>query len=155
VGSSFRVPSAAYVKGEGVIANPLPIENPNTMATNTFGVYFTSPCPICGLFFACNKLMLTLCGCTHHPFCFSVHVGGKDSRKCASQTCGENFLEKWFNSWGVKQINLQLKRPKIEKDDKCITSAITSTREACLPSTDCKHEFTSLNLNPKFVFFNL
>jgi hypothetical protein len=121
------------------------------MVVNTFGVYFANPCLICGLFFTCNILVLTLCGCTHHPFCLSVHVGGKDSRKCPSQTCGENFSKEWFNSWGVEQISLQLKRPKIERDDKCITNATISTREAHLLSIDYKHEFTSLSL----YFFNL
>jgi hypothetical protein len=60
---------------------------------------------------------------------------------------------KMANSWGVKQISLQLKKPKIKRDDHCITSATTSTRKARLPSTNCKHEFISLNRNPKFVFF--
>jgi hypothetical protein len=30
---------------------------------------------------------------------------------------------------------------------------IASIREAHLPSTNCKHEFISLNPNPKLVFF--
>jgi len=98
VGSNSRVLGVAYVRGEGVIVSPVPIENPTTMATNTFGVYFISPCPLCRLFFACNNIVLTSCVCIYHPFCLNVHVGGKDSRKCASQTCGENFLEEWFNS---------------------------------------------------------
>jgi len=80
-------------------------------------------------------------------------VGGKYSKKCASQTCEENFSKEWFNNWGVNQINLQLKRLKIERDDKFITSATASIGEACLLSTNCKHEFISLNPNPKLVFF--
>ncbi len=74
-------------------------------------------------------------------------------KKCASQTYEENFLKDWFNNWGVNQISLQLKRLKIERDDKFITSATASIGEACLPSTNCKHEFTFLHLNPKLVFF--
>jgi hypothetical protein len=62
-------------------------------------------------------------------------VGSKYSRKYASQTCGEFFLEEWFNNWGVNQISLQLTRPKIERDDKCITSATTNIGEACLIAT--------------------
>jgi hypothetical protein len=105
VGSNSRAPSVAYVGG-GIIVNPLPIENPATMAANTSKAYFASLCPIYGLFFTCNNLVLTSCGCTYHPFCLNVHMGGKHSRKCVSQICGECFLEEWFNNWGVNQISL-------------------------------------------------
>ncbi len=65
------------IKGAKVINNPLPIEQPTTLTPNTFGVFFVNPCPICGLYFACNNLVLTSCGCTYHPFCLIVHVETK------------------------------------------------------------------------------
>jgi hypothetical protein len=88
-------------KGGGIIISPLLIENPTTMATNTFGVYFASPCPICGLFFTCNNLVLISCGCTYHPFCLNVPAGGKDLRKCASQKCGPKTFQKNGSIVGV------------------------------------------------------
>jgi hypothetical protein len=84
MGVDFKVPSVFMSRGGGIIITPLPIENPTIMATNTFGAYFASPCPICGLFFTCNNLVLTSCGCIYHSFCLNVLVGSKYSKKCAS-----------------------------------------------------------------------
>jgi len=51
-------------RGAKVTNNPLPTEQSTTLTPNTFGVFFVNPCPICGLYFACNNLILTSCECT-------------------------------------------------------------------------------------------
>ncbi len=48
-------------RGLGAYAMPLPTENPTTLVFNTIGVFFANPCPICGLWFSCNNLVLTSC----------------------------------------------------------------------------------------------
>ncbi len=57
MGSNSRVLGAIYVKGGGVIVSPLPIENPTTMATNTFGVILL----VLAQYVVCSSLAIILC----------------------------------------------------------------------------------------------
>jgi hypothetical protein len=74
-------------RGSRMYVMPLPIENPTTLAPYTTGVFFVTPCLICGLFFSCNNPMLTSCKCTYHPFCIIVYLARKTT-KCATPGVG-------------------------------------------------------------------
>ncbi len=62
-------------------------KNPTTLVPNTIGVFFVNPCPMCGLFFSCNNLVLTSCRCTYHPFCIILYLARKTT-KCVTPWCG-------------------------------------------------------------------
>ncbi len=109
-------------KGSRVYAMPLLIENPTTLAPNTIGVFFPNPCPICGLLFYCNNLVLTSCGCTYHPFCIIVYLARK-ATKCATLGCGESFTQEGLTNWGFNQINVLVDSSKIERANKSLPSA--------------------------------
>jgi hypothetical protein len=124
-------------KGLVVYAMPLPIENPTTLAPNTTRVFFANPCPICGLLFFYNNLVLTSCKCTYHPFCIIVYLARKTT-KCATLGCGESFTQEWFPNWDFNQINVLLDSSKIERTDKSLPSATISFVETFFP-THCKY----------------
>ncbi len=55
--------------GNGIINAPLPIENLMNMLGGQFGNFWVTPCLICGLFYACNNILVSYCGCTYQHFC--------------------------------------------------------------------------------------
>jgi hypothetical protein len=83
---SLRCQVQLMCRGSRMYVISLPIENPVALAANTIGMFFVSPCLICGLFFFCNNIVLTLCGCTYHPFCICVYLASK-ATKCATLGC--------------------------------------------------------------------
>jgi hypothetical protein len=97
----------------GIINTPLPIENPKNMLVAQFGNFWVTPCPIYGLFYACNNILVSSCGCTYHHFCMDVHLETKAF--CANPTCGKVLLSKeWITSVGFNHISIKFKRPKLE-----------------------------------------
>jgi hypothetical protein len=116
---------------------PLSTKNPTTLAPNTTGVFFASPCPICGLLFSYNNLVLTSCECTYHPFCIIVYLARKTT-KCVTLGFGESFTQEWLTNWDFNQINVLLDSSKIERIDKSLPSATTSPIET-LPPTHYKY----------------
>jgi hypothetical protein len=77
-------------KGSGTYVMPRPTKNQVAFATNIIRMFFVSPCPICGLFFFCNNIVLTLCECIYHPFCICGYLASK-ATKCATPGCGQTF----------------------------------------------------------------
>jgi hypothetical protein len=75
----------------GVSSTPLPIDNLTTMLPRSLGMIFVEPCPICGLYFFYNNIIVSSCGCTYHPFCMGLYME-IDATHCAKPMCGK-FLE--------------------------------------------------------------
>jgi hypothetical protein len=69
-------------RGSRAYVISLDIENQVALTINIIGVFFVSPCPICGLFFSYNNIVLTLCGCIYHMFCIYVYLASKTTKVC-------------------------------------------------------------------------
>jgi hypothetical protein len=84
-----------------VTTTPLPIKNPSDMHVQSFSIIHVQACPICGLFYSCNNIVVASCRCTYHPFWLGVHLD-KRATHCAKPSCGEQFLINWITSYGFK-----------------------------------------------------
>jgi hypothetical protein len=73
-----------------VIITSLPIENPSDMPIESSSIIHVQICPICGLFYSYNNIVVASCGCTYHPFCLGVHLN-KKATHCA-RPYDEQFL---------------------------------------------------------------
>ncbi len=73
--------------GSRIINAPLPIENLKNMLIGQFGNCWVTPCPIYGLFYACNNILISSCGCTYHHFYMNVHLETK------ATVCANPLLE--------------------------------------------------------------
>jgi len=74
--------------GASVSNTPLPIDNPTTMLPGNPRVIFVEPCPICGLYFFCNNIIMSSCGCTYHPFYMGLYME-TNATHCAKSMCGK------------------------------------------------------------------
>jgi hypothetical protein len=99
--------------GSGIINAPLPIENPKNMLAGQFGNFWVTPCPIYGLFYACNNILVSSCGCTYHHFYMNVHLETK-ATICVNPTSGKILLEQWITSVGFNHKSMKFKSPKVE-----------------------------------------
>jgi len=99
--------------GSGINNAPLPGENPRNMFIGQFGNFWVTPYLICGLFYACNNILVSSCGCTYHHFCMGVHLETK-ATICVNPTYRKILLEEWITSVGFNHINMKFKRPKLE-----------------------------------------
>ncbi len=77
--------------GANVHSTPLPIDNFAFMLPRNFGVFFIEPCFVCGLYFFCNNIIMSSCGCTYHPFCMGLYME-TNAIHCAKPMC-EKLLE--------------------------------------------------------------
>jgi hypothetical protein len=62
--------------GDGITVTPLPIENPATIPNYQMDFNFIV-CPICGLFYVCNNIMISSCG--FFTVFLHGHILGKQS----------------------------------------------------------------------------
>ncbi len=101
-------------RGNGIINAPLPIENPKNMLVGQFGNFWVTPCLIYGLFYPCNNILVSSCGCTYHHFCMGVHMETK-AIVYANPTYGKVLSEEWITNVGFNHIRMKFKRPKSER----------------------------------------
>jgi len=66
----------------------LPIKNPSGMHVKSFSVIHVQACPIFGLFYSYNNIVVASCECTYHPFCLGIHLNKKATHS-ARPLCGE------------------------------------------------------------------
>jgi hypothetical protein len=99
--------------GSGIINAPLPVENLRNMLVRQFGNFWVTPFLICGLFYACNNILVSSCGCAYHHFCVGVHLETK-AIVCANPSCGKVLLKESITSVGFNHISIKFKRPKLE-----------------------------------------
>ncbi len=85
--------------GNGIISNPLPINNPTTLPPRRPSFVIITCCPICGLSYVCNNVVFTSCGCTYYLFCLGVYLENKTTI-CVGRTCGEQLEMDWMTSVG-------------------------------------------------------
>ncbi len=102
--------------GASLACTPLLIENPRVMPLDYFIILIVTTCPICKLFYSYNNISATSCGCTYHPFCLGDYLETKATH-CAKPICGKILLTNWIISFGFKQYNVKLTRPKLEKGE--------------------------------------
>jgi hypothetical protein len=81
-------------------------------AWRQFGNFWVTPCPIYGLFYACNNIFVSSCERTYHHFCMGVHLETK-ATICVNPTCGKILLEEWITSVGFNHISMKFKRPNL------------------------------------------
>ncbi len=119
-----------------VSSTPLPIDNPTTMLPRSHGVFFVEACPICGLYFFCNNVIVSSCGCTYHPFYMGLYVE-TNATHCAKPMCGKLLEYDCITSFGFRQAYFQLKRPKLEVGCNAVTKNTSASLQASTP-TSCK-----------------
>ncbi len=112
--------------GASVGCTPLPIENLHVMPLDYSIVLIVTTCPICKLFYSCNNISATSCGCTYHLFCLGDYLETKATH-CAKPICDKILSTYWITSFGFKQYNVKLTRPKLEKGE-CGRSTWNNTK---------------------------
>ncbi len=75
-----------------VSSTPLPIDNPTTMLLGSHGVIFVEACPVCGLYFFYNNIIVSSCGCTYHRFYMGLYTE-TDAPHCAKPIMWGKLLE--------------------------------------------------------------
>lgn len=78
--------------GSGITSTPLPIEDPNSIPTGESTIFWVTPCPICGLLYSCNNIVVSSCRCMYHPFCLGIHLQSKNII-CVAPALGRFFLQ--------------------------------------------------------------
>jgi hypothetical protein len=73
-------------------------------------------CPICTLSSSCNNVVVASYGCTYHPFCLGIHLECK-MNVCVTPNYIKTLSMDWLLSMGFNQLNMLLKRPKLEKSN--------------------------------------
>jgi hypothetical protein len=102
------------ISGNGVTSKPLPIENLVSLPLRRPNSVMITSCPICGMSYAYNNIVVSSCGCTYHLFCLGINLESKPS-VCVGCICGKALSMDWMTSVGFQQINMLLKKPKLER----------------------------------------
>jgi len=96
------------------------------MHVKSSSIIHVQACPICGLFYSYNNIVVASCECTYHPYCLGIHLN-KKATHFARPLCGEQFLTNWITSFGFKQYSVQLGKPKLENGG-CNPYTTTTTK---------------------------
>jgi len=83
----------------------LPIENPFEPPEGYSQLVF-----VYGFYYACKNIVVTLCGCTYHLFCMSIHLESK-AIVCVGATCGKPLSTNWLSTTGFQQLYMVLSIP--------------------------------------------
>jgi hypothetical protein len=83
--------------GNGVFTFPLPIENPFEPLKGDSHLVLVINCPMCGLYYVCNNIVVASCGCIYHLFCMAIHLESK-TIVCVGATCGKLLSTDCFST---------------------------------------------------------
>jgi hypothetical protein len=102
--------------GSGITSLPLPIDNPRKLPTRQPFLVSMTDCPIWTLFYVCNNVVVASYGCTYHLFYLGIYLECK-MNVCVVPNYGKTLSMDWLSSMGFHQLNMLLKRPKLEKSN--------------------------------------